>query len=197
MRLLTRGDKSAFLAACCIGLLPLSAVAIPITATETVFTFDLSGLTPSPPYTNIEFGAIFSSTDPVTVNVDTMLTKVYGGLNGAQLLQTRNDTAPGFFYDTAFSQSGTVYGPLTTANAIFNPMLDGTFSFGLQMTSGSADLISFSACGLTNGIRGPCLALPVPEPSAAMFFLVGLAALSLARVATKKHGINQRPSSDA
>jgi hypothetical protein len=164
---------------------PICALAIPITATETLFSFDFTAKSPLPPYTNIQFGAVFSNSNPINVGVDSMLTNVYGGLNGANLVQARNDTLPGFAFDTAFNDDGTVYGPLTTANPIFAPMLDGTFSFGLQMISGSAELVSFTACGLTNGVVGPCQTFPVPsqipEPSSLLLLPLGFVAAKFVR----------------
>ncbi len=120
---------------------------IPITATETFFDFDLSGLSPTPPYDSIVFSAEFDATNPIDVGVDSMLTNLYGDLGGVNLVQSRNDTLPGFPFDVSFNEDGTLYGPLATANPIFDPMLDGIFSFGLKMLEGSTNLVSFTACG--------------------------------------------------
>ncbi|PYO71217.1 MAG: hypothetical protein DMD64_15350 [Gemmatimonadetes bacterium] len=78
--------------------------------------------------------------DPVS-GTDVLLTNIYGAANGTQLLQNRNDTQ-------LITAGGTMYGPLQTANPIFNPMLDGIFSFGLVMTSGTAVVTEFKVCGV-------------------------------------------------
>jgi PEP-CTERM motif len=167
-----------------------SSFAVALTSTEGIFNFDLTSLSPAPPYTNVTFGAIFSAADPVTSGTDTVFTYLYGGLDGTQLLQVRNDTAPGFAYNTAFSNNGTQYGPLETANPIFDPMLDGVFSIGLQVMAGSADLLSVTACGVTQRGIGPCVtdAPPsnVPEPATAGLLSLGVAALGFARRKRKK-----------
>jgi len=121
-----------------VTILPLGT--IPLSATETIFDFDLRSFPTGPPYSNITFRATFDPTDPVTGS-DVMITNVYGGPNGTELVQVRNDT------DFIIANGGTLYGPLTTANPIFDPMLDGVFSFGVQMTSGTATMTSFTACG--------------------------------------------------
>jgi hypothetical protein len=130
-----------------IGLLASGLLAAPLVAqssvtldsTELVFNFDFSTATsPAPPYVNISFSAVFDASDPVAAG-DAMVTNVYGGLNGSGLIQVRNDTS--------LVVGGTTYGPLTTANPIFDPMLDGVFSFGLRMSAGTARLVSFTACG--------------------------------------------------
>jgi hypothetical protein len=166
-------------------LAPSLSFALALTSAEVIFNFDLTSRSPPPPYTNVIFSAIFSAADPVTEGTDTMFTYLYGGLNGTQLLQVRNDTAPGFPYNTAFSHNGTQYGPLETANPIFDPMLDGVFSIGLQMVAGSADLVSITACGATP-VVGPCVTTDkpsstVPEPSTAGLLVLGVAALGFAR----------------
>jgi hypothetical protein len=125
-------------------------VAIPITAEEVVFDFDLTDRSPSPPYDHIVFSAAFDVTDPIDVGDDSMLTNVYGDLGATSPVQSRNDTLPGFPFDVSFNDDGTLYGPLTTANPIFDPMLDGSFSFGLEMLAGSTNLIAFTACGRIN-----------------------------------------------
>ena len=121
-----------------------------LTETETVISFDLTTSSPGPPYTSIQFSAQFAATDPVTGS-DVVITNVYGDVGGANLVQTRNDT-------DNLTGSGTIYGPLTTANTIFDPMLDGRFSFGLYMNAGTAYLESFTACGVVDGgTLGPCI----------------------------------------
>lgn len=180
-------------AALCIGaaaLLPTLTSAQVLTSTETLFNFDLSEFSHGTPYTNIVFSAAFSSADPVTAGADTMLTKLYGGLNGTGLIQVRNDSAPGFAYDTAFSSSGTVYGPLETSNPMYDPMLNGIFSIGLQMTSGSAELVSFTACSVGSAYGGQCMTLPVPEPETYAMLLAGLGLVGA--VARRRHPYGTR-----
>jgi len=109
---------------------------------QVIVNFDLTSQDPMPPYTNIQFGAAFDSSDPV-LGSDRILTFLYGGPNGTDLLQTRNDAETGF----GFNAEGTVYGPLTTANPIFDPMLDGVFSIGFQMTVGTTSLQSVTVAG--------------------------------------------------
>jgi len=145
----------------------VKAIIIPISSTETIFNFDFTSLDPSPPYTNIQWSMIFDESDPVTVGTDVFSTKIYGGLNGTELIQTRNSTA-------SFLENGTVYPEHTTAHPMFDPMLDGTFSYGLQMTSGTGNLVSLTACGVINGAVGPCMTHPIPEP-ATLLLLGGLA----------------------
>ena len=164
---------------------------IQLTATEVLFNFDFRDAALGPPYVTIEFRAEFDPIDPINVGVDTMITNVYGDLNGVQLLQSRNDTAPGFPFDVSFNDAGTVYGPLFTANPIFNPMLDGTYSFGLRLTSGSARLMSFTSCGLDaiSG-SGPCLTYPtspIPEPENVALLAAGLAVLTLLRRVVRRN----------
>jgi len=115
----------------------------PLGATEIVFDFDLSSLSPGPPYDNIQFSGVFEASDPVSGG-DVFITNVYGDLDGTDLVQTRDDTS-------ILTGGGTIYGPLTTANPLFDPMLDGAFSFGLRMNSGTATLQSFTACGVKGG----------------------------------------------
>jgi len=141
------------------------ASAGPITSTETIFDFDLTEFLPGPLYSNIRWSAVFDAGDPIAVGDDSMLTNIYGDLGGLNLVQSRNDTLPGFPFDVSFNPEGTVYGPLTTANPIYDPMLDGTFSFGLQMISGTANLISFTACGLKPlSVEEACITFPVHVP---------------------------------
>ena len=92
---------------------------IPITTTETIFNFDLGGLIPPAPYDSIVFSAEFDNGNPINVGVDSMISNVYGELSGIGLVQTRNDTLPGFPFDASFNEAGTLYGPLTTANPLF------------------------------------------------------------------------------
>jgi len=113
---------------------------IPLSSQERIFTFDLTSHIPAPPYDAITWGVTFSVGDPVS-GTDVLLTNIYGAANGTQLLQNRNDTQ-------LITAGGTMYGPLQTANPIFNPMLDGIFSFGLVMTSGTAVVTEFKVCGV-------------------------------------------------
>jgi hypothetical protein len=113
---------------------------IPLSSQETIFNFDLTSHFPAPPYNAISFAVTFSVADPVA-GTDVLITNVYGGASGTQLLQTRNDTG-------TITAGGTMYGPQSTANAIFDPMLDGIFSFGLVMTTGTAVVTEFKVCGI-------------------------------------------------
>ena len=130
---------------------------IPLTDQETVFHFDLSNLAPQPPYENITWTVTFSGDDPVA-GTDTLFTRVYGGANGTQLLQIRNST------DLVIEDGGgTELGPLTTANPLFDPMLDGVFSFGMVMERGTATVVAFEACGNADtgeGIEQACQTIP-------------------------------------
>lgn len=136
---------------------------IPITADEVIFDFDLTGMNPPPPYSNIQFSAVFDASDPVEIGVDTILTNIYGDLGGQQVVQIRNDSDP---CCAAYGDGGTTYGPLTTANPIFDPMLDGVFSFGFEMTVGTAEMVSFTACGNVSSPFGQaCVTYPMVEPA--------------------------------
>jgi len=119
---------------------PSGPTGIPLSSQERIFTFDLTSHIPAPPYDAITWGVTFSVGDPVS-GTDVLLTNIYGAANGTQLLQNRNDTQ-------LITAGGTMYGPLQTANPIFNPMLDGIFSFGLVMTSGTAVVTEFKVCGV-------------------------------------------------
>src|SRR5437867_177623 len=123
-----------------ITVVPSGPPGIPLSSQERIFTFDLTSHIPAPPYDAVSWAVTFSMGDPVS-GTDVLLTNVYGAANGTQLLQTRNDTQ-------LITAGGTMYGPLTTANPIFNPMLDGIFSFGLVMTSGAAVVTEFKVCGV-------------------------------------------------
>jgi len=123
-----------------ITVVPSGPTGIPLSSQERIFTFDLTSHIPAPPYDAITWGVTFSVGDPVS-GTDVLLTNLYGAANGTQLLQNRNDTQ-------LITAGGTMYGPLQTANPIFNPMLDGIFSFGLVMTSGTAVVTEFKVCGV-------------------------------------------------
>ncbi len=149
-----------------------------LTSTEMVFSFDLTSLTPTPPYTGIKWSVVFDAADPVNLG-DQLTTRTYGDLSGVDLLQVRDDTA------LIITSGGLLYGPLITANPIFDPMLDGKFSIGLQMPAGSAEMLSMTACGvfsLTDG--GACLTVPTatqtPEPESASLVVMALALLGFA-----------------
>lgn len=112
---------------------------IPLSDEETIFNFDLTNLSPAPPYRSISWRVTFRESDPVD-GADVLITNVYGGPSGTELVQTRNDTE-------LIAEGGTVYGWLETANPLFDPLLDGIFSFGLVMTSGTAVVAKFEVCG--------------------------------------------------
>ncbi len=170
----------------CLSTTFAKAASIQISSTEVIFNFDFTALDPNPPYTNIYFGAIFDESDPV-VGTDSMLTKIYGELNGTEIVQTRNDTLTG---------DGTIYGPLLTANSLFDPMLDGIFSIGLQMNSGTADLVDFTAYGVINGVIGPSISHPVPLPATGILFISGLFGFGLVKYRRNNNslGIKRRTS---
>ncbi|PYO14831.1 MAG: hypothetical protein DMD31_06765 [Gemmatimonadetes bacterium] len=135
----------------------VSPTGIPLSSLETIFTFDLTSHLPAPPYNAITFAVTFSVEDPVS-GTDVLITNVYGAANGTQLLQNRNDTG-------LITAGGTVYGPLQTANPIFDPMLDGTFSFGLVMTSGTAVVKEFKVCGVIFvPFQQTCTSIPQAVP---------------------------------
>ena len=160
---------------CIIMVAPVKATIIPITSTETIFNFDFTSLMdPEGDYSTVKFHVIFDESDPISVGIDSMITRVYGGLDGTELLQVRNDTTPGFSFESMFNDDGTEYGPAWTANPIFDPMNDGIFSFGLQMDEGSASLVSFTTClsWAVNG-DGPSITYPVPEPATMILFGLG------------------------
>lgn len=124
-------------------LTPTSAGAAMTTlgASEIVFNFDFSSATPAPPFTSVTLGALFDASDPVNAGAgDVLVVSLYGGLNGTDLIQTRMET-------TSVEAGGTSYGPLETANPNFNPMLDGVYSIGLKMSSGTARFVSLTSCG--------------------------------------------------
>src|SRR5438093_1303346 len=123
-----------------ITVVPSGPTGIPLSSQERIFTFDLTSHIPAPPYDAITWGVTLSVGDPVS-GTDVLLTNLYGAANGTQLLQNRNDTP-------LITAGGTMYGPLQTANPIFNPMLDGIFSFGLVMPSGTAVVTEFKVCGV-------------------------------------------------
>jgi hypothetical protein len=123
---------------------------------ERIFSFDLSERLPGPPYQSIIWAFTFSSADPISEN-DVMITNLYGGPNGTQLVQSRRDTD----FPNLFKFGGTLYGPLQTANPIFDPMLDGVFSFGLSLTSGSARVIEARVCGRKATGEEACTTFPI------------------------------------
>ena len=111
---------------------------------EVIADFDLTELLPTGAvYTNIEFGATFDPSDPVEVGLENIETLVFGDSGGMDLIQVRGDALSGFGYNA----DGTEYGPLTTANPIFDPMLDGIFSLGLRASSGSTRVRSIFVRG--------------------------------------------------
>lgn len=158
---------------------------------QTILNFDFSGENPPPPYTNIMWQATFDLSDPISGS-DDIWTFIYGDLNGGNLLQIRDDTLCSF----CFSAGGTVYGPLTTANALFDPMLDGRFSIGFQMIAGTAVLNSLSATSLIWPNYGSTITVTssstsIPEPTSIFLFATALA-MSTARLLQRRPGKSAR-----
>jgi probable HAF family extracellular repeat protein len=118
-------------------------------SSEIVFNFNFSSATPAPPFSSVTYGASFDASDPVNAGAgDVFVVSLYGGLNGTELIQTRMDPV---------EAGGTTYGPWETANPMFNPMLDGVYSIGLKMSSGTARLVSLTSCvRKAPAPAGPC-----------------------------------------
>lgn len=120
---------------------------IVLSTTEQIFNWNLSSQTPPPPYISIGFQVTASATDPVSGG-DALVMRFYGSPNGSGLIT--ESTLP----STSFQSGGTLYQAFT-ANAIYGPMLDGQFSIGLRMASGTANITSFKACG-GGGVASGC-----------------------------------------
>ena len=106
MKSICNAIRSIAFAICGVSLTLTNASAVQVTSTEAIYNFNFSSLSPSLPFQSITFGATFSSADPVTVNIDTILTRIYGGFSGTQLIQVRNDSAPGFAYNVYIKMAG-------------------------------------------------------------------------------------------
>lgn len=115
-----------------------------ITGDETILNFDLTSMELPPPYQSISLGTVFSPSNPLD-STDVLIINVYGGADGAELIQVRNPTAFILEFRDGLSYMS------ETANPIFDAMLDGVFSFGLIMNSGTLLVDKFLACGNKDG----------------------------------------------
>ena len=128
-------------------------------ATETIFNFDFSGQTPSPPYATFLLGFNVTSAAPNSQ----LWYDVYEGLNGSSLL-----------YSNWLSPSVGTTGTTTP------PSLNGVFSVGVYSQVGNIDLTSLSAQGFSTAgpstatLFGTQVITSVPEPSEWLLMFCGL-----------------------
>lgn len=138
------------------------AVATSLGTDEQIYNFDLRTNVPPPPYTYLQITLQFSPSDPVT-GTDQLWMRMYGGLDGSGFISNL------FWPNFVFGNGGTFL-TFSTANAIYDPMLDGLFSIGLSMYEGTSTLTSITSCGVTAGV---CSSQPVPEPGTLLLMLLG------------------------
>jgi len=157
-----------------------SAQALTLTSTERVFSFDLTNGDPPPPYLAIRLDILF---DAVVAENQLQISN-YGGADGTELI-TMTVFPPAFFLDGVRFQGD-------TANPIFDPMLDGIYSFGLTALSGSLNIREFTSCGLKTlpDLTQFCASVDVdapsvPEPGTLSLFAAGLLALGFIRWRTQ------------
>jgi hypothetical protein len=160
---------------CLIGLGLITshqATATSLGTDEQIFNFDLRTDVPPPPYTSLQITLQFSPSDPVT-DSDQLRIRMYGRLDGSSFISNV------LFPNSVFENGGTFL-TFSTANAIYDPMLDGLFSIGLSMDAGTSTLTSIASCGVTAGL---CSSQPVPEPGTLILMLLG----SLGLLASVRH----------
>lgn len=133
-----------------LSAIPVQAASIPITTTETIFNFDLRASQPLPPHVSASVEGRFDPSFPLSWN-NTIYLKLYGGLNGTEYLTS---------YDITSSVKSWFGFGLYTSNPYYDPMCDGTFSCGLVMTSGTAQLVSLTGCGYRDGASA-CQSYPI------------------------------------
>lgn len=146
-------------------------------ATEQIVNVDLAALDNSlmsSDYSSVTVLPTWSADDLIWENGESFYWRFYGDLDGVNLIQTRTDSW----------MTGTGPYSLTTANTIFDAMLDGIMSFGFATPIGSGELASFRVCGNRAGSPQFCADIdlssdmqPVPEPFGLSLFLLGLAGL--------------------
>lgn len=178
---------AAILATACLVLgMPQIATALPLSNpnSEIILYFDLTSLNPTPDYNRIRIKAYFSPNDPVNQGIDRLANRLYGDINGVDLIQTRYDTECNFF---GFHLGGFVYGPVETSKPIYDAMLDGVFSLSWQTLEGSAQLMSITACGVNSSHVTTCMnqlapAAEVADP--ATLALLGLGFVRFRHAAT-------------
>lgn len=95
-------------------------------ATEIRRNVDLTGSVPPPPYERIYFEFFFTgdTTAPVTINT-------YGGHDGANQVHSNNWGSNFIHLEVGGEFDGKYALKYETANVLFNPILDGLFSFGI------------------------------------------------------------------
>lgn len=167
---------------CLIGLGVMAshqATATSLGTDEQIFNFDLRANVPPPPYTYLQVTLQFSPSDPVT-NSDQLRIRMYGEFDGASFISNV------LFPNSVFENGGTFL-TFSTANPMYDPMLDGLFSIGLSMDAGTSTLTSIAACGVTAGV---CSSQPVPEPGTLILMLLGSLGL-LAGVRRHAHASEQ------
>jgi hypothetical protein len=143
-------------------------------AADLIINFDLTGTTPSPPFTSGSFVLFFANVVAGTNGV----IDFFGDLNGASFI---NQLYAGGIPTNSLTAI------ISSASPFLAGLADGTFSVGIRLTSGSGDLLSSSAQGCAGAAAPICTAdipgriVTVPEPATLLLLACSLVALGVAR----------------